>query len=61
MNIAEQLYEGRPGFAFPYEGPTKPEGEKPEWWDDAGLEDRLAHTLKDFDDQEAEVGRVEDD
>lgn len=50
-----QLYRGRPGFAYPYEGPTTPESEKPEGWEEMSLDERLEYTLKAFEDKDAEA------
>lgn len=49
------LYRGRPGFSWPYTGPTGPESSRPEGWEGMTLEERLEHKLRSFDDSEADV------
>ena len=53
-----ELYQGRPGFQFPYEGPTQPAEELPEDWEAWGLQARLEHRLARFGPAEAVLGPV---
>lgn len=46
------LYRGRPGFQYPYEGPTQTAEENPEGWEAFGLRDRLTHRLAKFTQEE---------
>ena len=49
-----ELYRGRPGFQYPYEGPTQTAEENPEGWEAFGLRERLEHRLANF--TETEIG-----
>ena len=56
-----ELYQGRPGFQHPYEGPTRPGVDDPSGCEAFGLHDRLTRSLARFEPQDAVIGpRVED-
>lgn len=50
MNL--ELYQGRPGFQYPYEGPTPPAEELPEGWEAFSLRERLEQRLAPFTQEE---------
>lgn len=47
-----ELYQGRPGFQWPYEGPTQTAEVNPEGWEAFGLRERLEQRLAKFTQEE---------